>query len=255
MKRIRIRLAVFLIFILASSATVLAQVGPDAGVKERIDFIQSALDAGQPGAQAWWFGWIAAYGAGTIATGTMAGLNWNNFRREPGNLHYRKVRDRGFAEDMLVSSVTFALGVGGQVIFPFKPAYLPDRLRAMPETGAAERRAKLSRAEEILRECAQQEREGWGWLPHTLNLAVNIGAGLVTVFAFHRPWTDGLITFGTGEAVSLLNIFTQPRRAIRDLARYDEKYRGGAGAGRTDEWEENYFFALCPGGIMAGTKF
>jgi hypothetical protein len=252
MKRARTGLALALISILVAATTATAQVGPDAGVKERIDFIQGALDAAQPGAQAWWFGWIAAYGAGTIATGTLAGLNWNNFRREPGNLHYRKVRDRAFAEDMLVSSVTFALGVGGQVIFPFKPAYLPDRLRAMPETGAAERRAKLSRAEEILRECAQQEREGWGWLPHTLNLTVNIGAGLVTVFAFRRPWTDGLITFATGEAVSLLNIFTQPRRAIRDLARYDEKYRGGAAA-REDE--QHYFFALCPGGIMAGTKF
>ena len=84
---------------------------------------------------------------------------------------------------------------------------------------------------------------------------MNIGAGVTTVFAFNRPWTDGLISFGQGEAVSLLNIFTQPRFSIRAKKDYDAKYRGNQKAAGGDYYENEVFFTLCPGGIMMGIKF
>lgn len=100
------------------------------------------------------------------------------------------------------------------------------------------------------------EQDGWGWLPHVLNLAVNMGAGLTTVLAFKRPWTDGLITFGESEAVSLLNIFTQPLRNVKSLKQYEEKYKGGS---KTADYENNYdnevFFTAGPCGIGLGMKF
>ena len=171
---------------------------------------------------------------------------------------YRRFREtfyRAFAEDMLVGGCTTALGVGGLLITPFKSAYLPDRLRSMPANTAAERQAKLLQAEDILRQCAEVEADGWGWMPHVLNLVVNIGAGLTTVLAFNRPWTDGLITFGESEAVSLLNIFTQPRKNLKALKGYEAKYKGGDSTGYGDGYDNEIFFTLVPGGVGIGMKF
>ena len=63
---------------------------------------------------------------------SLAGVHWNDWKHDHHPLYTRKVRNRGFAEDMLVGGLTTAIGVGGQLVFPFKPAYLPDGLRAMP---------------------------------------------------------------------------------------------------------------------------
>jgi hypothetical protein len=85
---------------------------------------------------------------------------------------------------------------------------------------------------------------------------VNAAAGIVTAAAFHRPWTDGLVTFAAGEAVSLLNIFTQPRRAIRDLAGYEALVRGGGSVAVTAPPPgRDLYFSLSPGGISLGVRF
>ena len=126
---------------------------------------------------------------------------------------------------MLVGSATFALGVVGLAIDPFTPATAAKKLRPLPETTELERQAKLKRAEELLRQCAKREKSGRSLTTHLLNAGVNAAAGVVTVAAFDRPAADGLITFAIGEAVSLLNIFTQPMRATRDLKKYEAGYR------------------------------
>ncbi len=79
--------------------------------------------------------------------------------------------------------------------------------------------------------------------------------GLTTVLAFNRPWTDGLITFGESEAVSLLNIFTQPRKNLKALKGYEAKYKGGDSTGYGDGYDNEIFFTLVPGGVGIGMKF
>jgi hypothetical protein len=249
------------VIMLAGTHAAFAQKQPapavlnDVQVKERLSYIENALYSEQPGAQAWWYGWIAAYTAGTVVQESLAGVHWSDWKHDHHPLYTRKLRNRGFAEDMMVGGLTTAFGLGGQLVFPFKPAYLPDRLRTMPDGTPGERLAKLMTAEDVLRQCAETEEEGWGWLIHVLNLVVNIGAGATTVFAFQRPWTDGLIVFGEGQAVSLLNIFTQPRFAIRDLKNYEAKYRGKQKEARGDPYENEIFVTLGHGGIMVGMKF
>jgi hypothetical protein len=225
----------------------------DEQVKERLSFIENALNSAQPRAKTWWYGWIAGYSAGAVAMGSLAAVHWKDAKRDPET--GQEVPDRGFAEDMLVGSATFALGVGGLLIDPFVPAYGPNQLRAMPESTAEECRLKLQRAEELLRECARRERDGRGWLTHLLNLGANTAAGLVTVLAFDRPWSDGLLTFATGEAISLLNIFTQPRRAVRDLENYEIKYQGKEGAYRGIPGESRFYCHLNPRGLSLGMRF
>jgi hypothetical protein len=225
----------------------------DEQVRERLDFIENALYSPQPRAKTWWFGWIAGYSAGAVVMGSLAADRWKDMKRDPQT--GEKIPDRGFAEDMLVGSATFALGVGGLLIDPFVPAYGPNRLRGMSEATSDECRLKLQRAEELLRECARRERNGRGWLTHLLNLGANAAAGLVTVLAFDRPWSDGLLTFATGEAVSLLNIYTQPRRAIRELENYEVRYMGKQRAYFKRPGERRFYFGLNPGGFSLGMRF
>jgi len=225
----------------------------DERVKERLSFIGNALYAGQPRAKIWWYGWISGYSAGAVVMGSLAAVHWNDKKLDP--LTQGKVSDRGFAEDMLVGGATFALGVGGLVIDPFVPANGPNRLRAMPDGTSEERRLKLQKAEELLRDCARRERDGRGWVTHLLNLGANLAAGLVTVLAFNRPWSDGLLTFASGEAVSLLNIYTQPRRAISDLNNYEIRYLGKQGAYLAPPEEHSFSFSQYPDGFSLGVRF
>jgi len=229
------------------------QALPDERVKEQLSYIENALYSAQPRAKTWWYGWISGYGSGAVVMGSLAAAHWNDKKLDP--VTQTKVSDRGFAEDMLVGGATFALGVGGLVIDPFRPAYGPKKLRSMPEGSSEERLLKLQRAEELLRECARRERDGRGWFTHLLNLGANAAAGLVTVLAFDRPWSDGLLTFATGEAVSLLNIFTQPRRAVSDLHNYEIRYLGRQGAYLKPPGERNLYVSLYPGGLSLGVRF
>jgi hypothetical protein len=225
----------------------------DEQVRERLSFIEDALGSAQPRAKTWWYGWIAGYSAGAVVMGSLAAVHWKDVKPDPET--GQPIPDRGFAEDMLVGSATFALGVGGLLIDPFVPAYGPNRLHAMPESTAEECRLKLQKAEDLLRACARRERDGRGWLTHLLNFGANAAAGLVTVLAFDRPWSDGLLTFATGEAVSLLNIYTQPRRAVRDLENYEIRYLGKRGAISQPPGESRFYCHLNPRGLSLGMRF
>ena len=246
---------VFFIVLVSLSATYAQNKAAlsDEQVKERLSFLENALHSAQPGAKVWWYGWISAYSAGAIVQVSLAGAHWNDFKWE--GIPPRKVSDRDFAEDMLVGGVTCALGAGGLLINPFIPAYGPNRLRHMPEGTPEERRIKLLKAEEILRKCARREKQGRGMLTHMLNLGVNATAGLVTAVGFHRPWHDGLITFATNEAVSLLNIYTQPRRAIRDLRSYEAGNLGGQGTNIERPPGLKWVFSIYPGGFTVKIQF
>ena len=228
----------------------------DEQVKERLGYIENALSSARPAARTWWYGWISAYSAGTVAQWSLAGAHWNDTKPEDASPGARRVRDREFAEDMLVGGATTALGLGGLLLDPFIPARGSKGLKHLPETTPDERWAKLVRAEEILRKCAAREKRGRGLTTHLLNLGANAAAGIVTAAAFHRPWTDGLVTFAAGEAVSLLNIFTQPRRAIRDLAGYEALVRGGGAVAMANPPPgRDLYFSLSPGGISLGVRF
>jgi hypothetical protein len=193
----------------------------DDQVKDRLSFVENALDSAQPSAKIWWYGWLAAYSAGAAVQWGLSIAHWNDVKPADDSPSIPLVRDRAFAQDMLVGGATTVLGVGGLLIDPFLPAYGPNSLRSLPENTPEERRAKLLEAEDLLRRCAQREKDGRGLRNHLLNIGVNAAAGLTTVLAFDRPWSDGLITFAAGEAISLLNIFTQPCRAMRDLKNYE----------------------------------
>jgi hypothetical protein len=249
--------SVFLIVFFSLAAAFAQETAalPDDQVKERLSFVEKALRAAQPRAKTWWYGWIAGYSAGAIVQGALAKAHWNDTKLIESFSGPLQVRDRDFAEDMLVGGVTCALGAGGLLISPFVPAYGPNQLRLMPEATLEERRLKLQKAEELLRRCARREKDGRGWVTQLLNLGVNAAAGIVTVAAFDRPWSDGALTFAIGEAVSLLTIYTQPRQAIRDLNNYEVKYLGRHGAYIMEPPDRKLVFSVYPGGFSVAMRF
>jgi hypothetical protein len=249
-------LAFFMALFLLSTAYAQEIAGlPDEQVKERLGFIENALRSAQPRARTWWYGWIAGYSAGAIVQGSLAVAHWNDVKSDKNSPNAPKVRDRGFAEDMLVGSATFALGVGGLLIDPFLPATSAKKLGRIPETTPEERQSKLLQAEELLRRCARREKDGRGWGTHLLNIGANAAAGLVTTLAFHRKWSDGLITFALGESVSLMNIYTQPRRAIRDLKNYEAGAFGRQEASFYEPPQRKWEIGLSPGGFSVAFRF
>jgi len=244
-KTLRIGVALALTAALSGGALAQQTAGlSDEQVKERLGFLEKALVSAQPRAKLWWYGWIAGYSAGALLQGTLAAVNWD-----------KKGEDKDFAEDMLVGGATCALGAGGLLISPFVPAYGPTGLQSMPEGTPEERRAKLLRVEELMRGCARREKEGRGWLTHGLNLGVNVAAGLVTVLVFDRHWSEGLVTLAISESVSLLNIFSQPRRAQRDLKNYEIRYLGKPGSYREGAADPTWYISVHPGRISFGMRF
>ncbi len=249
-------LAIALVLQVIPSGTARAQETSalsDDQVKERLGFITDALRAGEPRAKTWWYGWIAGYSAGAVGMGVLAATH----KEETPIILFALTPepDDTFQQDMAVGGATFALGVVGLLIDPFTPARVTKKLNALPETTEVDRAAKLKRAEELLRECAARERRGRGLTTHLLNLGVNAAAGVVTSAAFKRPWTDGLITFGIGEAVSLLNIFTQPMRATRDLDAYEAKYLAGKGGVALPQAERRWTLSAGPRSLTFRYEF
>lgn len=209
----------------------------DAQLTIRINYIQAKLDKTELWAQLWHYGWIGLYSTLSIVQG---GLTFAD-------------RDIHWKEDMIAGSITSFIGLCGKLIFPFEPAVAPGKLRLMPESTTAEKIAKLEEAERLFRLCAEHEYDGWSWIPHLLNFSVNLSAGLIIWLGFNRTWQDFLITFSTGYAVSLLDIFTQPTNAIRDRKDYLRKFHGLPETGMNEEPE--FYFSLSPMGFSAGICF
>ena len=234
--------AVFIVLMacitLLSSAAMAQKAGAlsDEQVKERLNYIQTNLDGGQAGAQAWWYGWMGGY---TVLTGAQLGIAFSTSEKET-------------KQDMLVGGITSGLGLAGKLITPFTPAYAPSRLRAMPGDTPEERRAKLAEAENYLKRSSEVEYDGRGWFNQTLNFVVNAGAAVFLCAYFKRPYEDGMFTFIVGMAISEVDIISQPMRATRDWKAYRAKYYGEEKAALP---ENNWFVTVLPMGFAAGFHF
>ena len=72
---------------------------------------------------------------------------------------------------------------------------------------------------------------------------------------FPQEMADGLITFALGESVSLMNIYTQPRRAIRDLKNYEAGAFGRQEASFYEPPQRKWEIGLSPGGFSVAFRF
>lgn len=229
---------VSLLSLTAGAAAQDAASPTDTEVTNRLNFIQYALDGGQKAADFWWYGWFGGYSAATVGQ----------------LIVYSGSDDEKQRQDMLVGSVTTAIGAAGQIVFPLEAGRFARKLRAMPAATPEERRSKLASAESFLRQAAAQESFGRSWKSQALATAVNLAAGLVIWLHYDRPAQDGLVTFAVGQLIWEAQIFSQPMKAVRDLQEYDRRTdfdRVSTAPGNGRKW----YVAVYPAGFVVGCRF
>jgi len=187
---------------------VLAEASDQEDLSRRISFIQSRLDEGTTAAKRWQYSWVIVHG-----TLTFVQFGMLDTLREP--------EDADDRFDMIVGGTLEALAIVDLAVNPLVAHSAAAKLRAMPDTNPAEIEAKAQYAEELLWECAERERKGRSWVTHAVYFAGNAIAGLVIGLDGGR-WNDAALLFGTGMAISEIQIFTQPTRAIDDWKEYQE---------------------------------
>jgi hypothetical protein len=210
----------------------------DSQVKDRLQFIEQALERGKSNANQWWYGWLIGYSAATIAQGAI-GLASD---------------DKSTRQDMALGAATTFLGAVGQIITPMTPCSAPARLAGISESTPAERKEKLVRAEKLLQECASREREGRSWKTHAITGVVNLSSGLIVWLGFKRSAWEGLGNFALNTAITEAQIWTQPTRAIRDYDNYNKTYESEQKLSCRKPGR-NWSVNIYPGGIGIGVMF
>jgi hypothetical protein len=210
----------------------------DSLVINRIQYIQTKLDEGKPVASLWWNAWLYGYTAATVAQGAVFATSESLKTRQ----------------DLALGAATTALGAVGQLLMPMVPVYAPKRLALMPGDTPEERIQKLKKAEELFEASSAREKEGRSWKVHAVSGAINVSTGLVTWLGFDRTVQSGLIAFAINTAITEVQIFTQPTRAIRDYNEYCEKYKAGLASALVKP-KPHWFLNAYPGGLSLRMTF
>jgi hypothetical protein len=152
---------------------------------------------------------------------------------------------------MALGAATTFLGAMGQIVEPMTPGSAPDKLAVVSENTPDERKAKLAQAESLLRECAQREKDGRSWKTHVLTGAVNAAGGLVVWLGFKRSFWEGAANFALNTAVTEIQIWSQPTRAIEDYQDYLRQCQSG---GTVQIHKSGKFLSLNAGPVGFGIR-
>jgi len=184
----------------------------DAELDERLQTLQQLLQHNEKAASTWWVAWIGIYGSATIGQGLVAGLT----------------TDKSTRQDMILGAGTTLLGMVGQFIAPVSSGYTARQFSQQPPLAAskplstatplssATRQELLTQAEAMLKFQANRARSGRNWQTQALCGAVNLTSGLITWLGFKRSVWEGVANFALNTAVSEIQIYSQPVRAIKD---------------------------------------
>jgi hypothetical protein len=214
MKKTSIRSVVFLftVFVLIfyySKPAAAQNIASDSLVFERLSEIKIMLSDERLWDNRWWYGWLGAYSAATIAqTGVWIAVD-----------------DLSTRQDMALGAATTLIGAAGQMISPLKPNHEWQRIGQLPERTPEEKRIKLMESEKLLQQNALNEKIGKSFKTHAICTVVNLGSGLVTWLGFKRSVWAGLGNFALNTAITETQIITQPRRAMKDYNNYVNKYK------------------------------
>jgi hypothetical protein len=208
--RFLVLLITVLVLLLSFSKPAAAQnIASDSLVIERLSEIKIMLKDERLWDNRWWYGWLGAYSAATLVqTGVWIGAD-----------------DLSTRQDMALGAATTFIGAAGQMISPLKPNHEWQRIGQLPERTPEEKRIKLMESEKLLQQNALNEKIGRSFKTHALCTVVNLGSGLVTWLGFKRSIWAGLGNFALNEAITETQIFTQPRRAIKDYKNYVNRYK------------------------------
>jgi hypothetical protein len=198
----------------ACASAPLPQLAPppptlsDAEVQRRYDFIKQRLDASKLHAQIWYGSWLAISG-GSAAYGVVEAAMSDN---------------DGDRADGVAGAILGTIGVGYVVLVPLQARYGADNLRGLPDATPEERRMRLQRAQEILREDAERAQiASSSWTAHLMGASVGLVAG-AAVWAVSRNPTPAIITGATGVVGSEVQFWAEPLQPQQDLMDYVQEF-------------------------------
>ena len=171
--------------------------------EDRLELLQDRLDAGEGTSTVWWYGWLGTYSALTVGQGAV----------------YFATDDDQLRANALVGSAGSLLGVVSVLASRLPSISAGADLRRV----SGSTRQKITAGEALLDESAEAEAFGRSWVSHGLGFLVAAGQGAVLWGAYDLP-VDGAISFAVSLAMSELQIFTQPTRAIDDRREYRARY-------------------------------
>lgn len=215
----------FLVFLLSANMILHCQSSGTSASPE----LQSMAEHDKKCALTWWYSWIGGYSAATVGQG-IAALSSD---------------DRSFHQDMVLSAATTFLGAAGALLTPVAPGK-----NDMAKYGFKEGDDIFDNNyyEIMLKEIAEREKAGRSWKTHAMAGAVNLGSGLITWLGFKRTVWDGLMNFAINTAVTETQIWSQPKRAVKDYDRYLKQNTGEAPTVMKKP-ESKIYFGSYPGGV------
>jgi hypothetical protein len=194
--------------VLTRAAPTLAESSacePDTAA--RLAFIEDRLERRRAYAGWWWKGWSAFYGVGTAVQAYRAGHE----------------NDDGKQADLVVSAVKAAVGTAALLLRSPTARRGADPLRAIEPTSPERCRARLARAEELLRESARESGRRRSWKAHAVQVLVNAVGGVIVAEGWDER-TRGWRSAGIGIAVGEASILTYPWKADEDLQAYERRF-------------------------------
>jgi len=165
----------------------------------RLQQLVQQVQHNEKAASTWWVTWIGIYASATVGQGMVAYLT----------------PDKSTREDMVLGAGTTLLGIVGQFITPVKSGYNAGQF---DQHSGLDRAEQLSQAEALLAFQANIARSGKSWQTQALFGTVNIASGLVTWLGFKRSVWDGVTNFALNTAITEIQIYSQPVRAVKDYA-------------------------------------
>ncbi|MBI3199936.1 MAG: hypothetical protein HYZ29_00250 [Myxococcales bacterium] len=188
-------------------------------VGERYRFILAELEQGEGNAALWWNGWTFGFAAATVGQTVLA----------------LAVDDRGWRIDNAVGAATSGLGAIGTALEPRTPITAAADLRAMDASTPAARALRLRRAEQLLRDAAQEELDGRSWFPHVAGAATTLAASAVLWYGYDR-YSSGWLNLLGGTLVTELQIASRPTAAVRAYRAYYQRHAGAAALAPRTWW-------------------
>lgn len=232
----------YLLFVLSLvlSNPILAQ---NTGEEERFNFLRNSLLEEQSSASLWSYGWTIFYGANAVASYTIAGTT----------------HDKVAHLTQRVAGTQALVGTLAMLLSPLPSATAVEELDAMKSDTPEEKKARLARAEELLKSTSEAEELGTSWIIHVANaLLAGTGAAVIRYTyedrinrAGGRPVNEAAFNFLAGFIVGEIQIFTQPTLSIDRWKEYRGKYNA---AESREDYQLSMTVRYVPGGMTLGLR-
>lgn len=187
----------------------------DEDIEQRLAFIEQRLNEGRTSARTWQYGWSGFFAASAVLQGYNA-IQSNNSDNETN-----------YTVGAIKSSAALAL----MLVRPLPAVDGAAPLQTMPSSTPEQKEARLKAAEYLLHTNARRAHERTSWSRHLMAIAVHF-IGSTAIFALGDA-KDALVSNLTGVAISQAHIWSQPSRAIDDLADYERQFPTAAASDET----------------------